>query len=176
MMEHCTLTESACRLPGSIDSATKLWDLLVRKGSVQTPQVPRNRFNIDAHFHEDLERPGSFNVAGGYFLDGSPDDFDPTFFNITPIEAMWMDPQQRRMLEVCYECIESGGLSLTDVSGTNTAVFVGSFTSDYHQMSIRDTDFRHNYAATRVDPVIISNRIGNTFDLRGPRRVWLLRN
>ena len=108
-MEHCILIESACRLPGSIDSAPKLWDLLVRKGSVQTPQVPSNRFNIDAHFHEDLERPGSFNVAGGYFLDGSPDDFDPTFFNITPIEAMWMDPQQRRMLEVCYECLESGG-------------------------------------------------------------------
>ena len=59
MMERCSLIESACRLPGSIDSATKLWDLLVRKGSVQTPQVPRNRFNIDAHFHEDLERPTS---------------------------------------------------------------------------------------------------------------------
>ena len=174
MMERCALIESACRLPGSIDSATKLWDLLVRKGSVQTPQVPRNRFNIDAHFHEDLERPGSFNVAGGYFLDGSPDDFDPTFFNITPIEAMWMDPQQRRMLEVCYECLESGGLSLANISGTNTAVFVGSFTSDYQQMSIRDPDFRHNYAATGVDPGIISNRIGNTFNLRGPRRVWLL--
>lgn len=172
--EHNVLTESACRLPGSVDSAIKLWDLLVRKGSVQTPKVPENRFNIDAHFHKDLERPGSFNVAGGYFLDGAPEDFDPSFFNITPVEAMWMDPQQRRILEVCFECLESGGVSLADVSGTNTAVFVGSFTSDYQQMSIRDPDFRHNYAATGVDPGIISNRIGNTFNLKGPRRVQLL--
>lgn len=141
----------------------------MKKGSAQTPKVPANRFNIDAHFHENLERPGSFNVLGGYFLDGALEDFDPTFFNITPIEAMWMDPQQRKMLEVSYECLESAGLTLDAVSGSNTAVFVGSFTSDYQQMSVRDTDFRHNYAATGVDPGIISNRIGNTFNLRGPR-------
>lgn len=118
-----------------------------------------------------MERPGSFNVAGGYFLDEELDNFDPTFFGITPIEAMWMDPQQRKILEVCYECLESAGLTLNNVSGTNTAVFVGSFTSDYQQMSIRDPDFRHNYAATGVDPGIISNRIGNTFNLKGPRCV-----
>lgn len=38
-------------------------------------------------------------------------------------------------------------------------------------MSIRDPDFRHNYAATGVDSGIISNRIGNTFNLNGPRYV-----
>ncbi|KAL8902624.1 MAG: hypothetical protein Q9207_004524 [Kuettlingeria erythrocarpa] len=168
MLEPIAIVGMACRLPGSIDSAAKLWDLLVKKGSAQTPKVPPSRFNIDAHFHEDLERPGSFNVAGGYFLDGELDNFDPTFFGITPIEAMWMDPQQRKILEVCYECLESAGLTLDSVSGTNTAVFVGSFTSDYQQMSIRDPDFRHNYAATGVDPGIISNRIGNTFNLKGP--------
>ena len=142
---------------------------MVQKGSVQTPKVPGNRFDIDAYFHEDLERPGSFNVQGGYFLDGNLEDFDPGFFGITPVEAMWMDPQQRKILEVCYECFESAGLSLDTVAGTDTAVFVGSFTSDYQQMSIRDPDFRHNYAATGVDPGLISNRIGNTFNLKGPR-------
>ena len=152
-----------------MDSAPSLWDLLLKKGSGQTPKVPESRFNIDAHFHEDLERPGSFNVPGGYFLNGPVENFDPSFFNVTPIEAMWMDPQQRKMLEVSYECLESAGLSIEAVAGSNTAVYVGSFTSDYQQMSIRDTDFRHNYAATGVDPGIISNRIGNTFDLRGPR-------
>lgn len=41
--------------------------------------------------------------------------------------------------------------------------------SKIEQMSIRDPDFRHNYAATGVDPGIISNRIGNIFNLKGPR-------
>lgn len=137
-----------------MNSASSLWDLLLKKGSAQTSAVPANRFNIDAHFHENLERPGSFNVHGGYFLDGSVQDFDPSFFNMTPIEAMWMDPQKRKMLEVSYECLESAGLSIEAVAGSNTAMYIGSFTSDYQQMSIRDTDFRHNYAATGVDPGI----------------------
>ena len=152
-----------------MDSACKLWELLTEKGSVQTPKVPSNRFNIDAHFHENLERPGSFNVLGGYFLDGNLEDFDPTFFKMTPVEAMWLDPQQRKMLEVSYECLESAGLSMEAVAESNTAVFIGCFTADYQQMSTKDPDFRHNYAATGVDPGLISNRIGNTFNLNGPR-------
>lgn len=143
--------------------------MLVKKRSGQMDKVPETRFNVDAHYHENLERPGSFNVRGGYFLDDRLENFDPTVFGITPIEAQWLDPQQRKMLEVSYECFESTGLTLESIAGSNTAVFVGSFTSDYQQMSTKEPDFRHNYAATGVDPGIISNRIGHTFDLNGPR-------
>ena len=159
---------SACRLPGSVDSASKFWNMIRDQKSVRTPRVPSNRFNIDAHYHPDLTRPGSFSALGGYFLDGDPSDFDPTFFNMTPVEAQWLDPQQRKMLEVSYECLENAGVTLDEVAGTNTAVYVASFTSDYQQMSIFERDFRHNYAATGVDVGIISNRINNTFNLNGP--------
>ncbi|KAJ5382343.1 polyketide synthase [Penicillium concentricum] len=166
---YSTISSSmACRLPGGLDSSSSLWDLLIRKGSVQTPRVPASRFNIDAYLHSNLERPGSFNVPGGYFLNKPIESFDPSFFNMTPIEAMWLDPQQRKILEVVYECFESAGLTLDQVSGSNTAVFVGSFTSDYQQMSTREPDFRHNYAATGVDTGLISARIGNVFNLQGP--------
>ncbi|KAI9655990.1 MAG: Type I Iterative PKS [Bathelium mastoideum] len=168
MLEPIAIVGMSCRLPGGIDSSGSLWEALKDKRSMQTPKVPASRFNIDAYLHEKLDRPGSFNVPGGYFLDGTAEDFDPTFFGITPIEAMWLDPQQRKMLEVTYECLESAGLSLEAVKGSNTAVFVGSFTSDYQQMSTKDGDFRHNYAATGVDTGLISARIGNTFDLNGP--------
>ncbi|CAG5181935.1 uncharacterized protein ALTATR162_LOCUS9909 [Alternaria atra] len=167
-LEPIAVCGMACRLPGQIDSPSKLWELLLAKGSAQTPRVPASRFNIDAHYHPDLNRPGSFNVMGGYFLDGPADAFDPTFFNMMPIEAMWLDPQQRRILEVCYEAFESAGLTLEDVSGTNTAVYAATFTADYQQMSHREMDFRHNYVATGVDTGILSNRVGNTFNLNGP--------
>ncbi|KAI1332741.1 ketoacyl-synt-domain-containing protein [Xylariaceae sp. FL0255] len=167
-LEPIAICGMACRLPAAIDSPSSLWRMLVEKKDGRTARVPPSRFNIDAHFHSDRDRPGSFNVAGGYFLDGNPFDFDASFFNITPIEAQWLDPQQRRILEVSYECLESAGLRLDQVAGSNTGVFVGSFTSDYQQMSIGETDFRHSYAATGVDPGIISNRIGNVFDLNGP--------
>lgn len=52
-----------------------------------------------------------------------------------------MDPQQRKLLEVVYEAFESGGVSLEKISGTTTAVFIGSFTSDFQQMSFKEPDF-----------------------------------
>ncbi|KAI1196929.1 hypothetical protein F5X97DRAFT_199678 [Nemania serpens] len=167
-LEPIAICGMSCRLPGGVDSPSSFWDMLLAKKTGQTPKVPASRFNIDAHYHQDRDRPGSFNVLGGYFLDGSPSDFDPSFFNVTPIEAQWLDPQQRRMLEVSYECLESAGVTLDQAAGSNTAVFVGSFTSDYQQMSTLEPDFRHSYAATGVDTGIISNRIGNLLNLNGP--------
>ena len=141
----------------------------MNKQTGQTPKVPASRFNIDAHFHSDNERPGSFNVLGGYFLDSDLQEFDPTPFGISPVEAMWMDPQQRKLLEVVYEAFENAGLLLEKLSGTNTACFIGSFTSDFQQMSFKEPDFRHSYAATGVDPGLLSNRISHVFNLHGPR-------
>lgn len=102
--------------------------MLISKRTGLSPKVPASRFNVDAHYHEDLDRPG-------FFLDGRPEDFDPTFFNITPAEAQSLDPQQRKILEVTYECFMSAGVTLESISGSNTAVFVGSFTADYRRFS-----------------------------------------
>lgn len=107
--------------------------MLTSKRTGQTPRVPESRFNIDGVYHQNLDRPGSINVMGGYFLDGKPHDFDPSFFNMTPIEAQWLDPQQRKILEVSYECLSSAGVPLDEIAGTNTAVFVGCFTADYRK-------------------------------------------
>jgi len=81
---------------------------------------------------------------------------------------MWMDPQQRKLLEVVYEAFESGGVTLKDVSGSSTACFVPSFTADFQQMAFKEPAFRHSSAATGVDPGIISNRISHVFNLNGP--------
>lgn len=142
--------------------------MMINKKTGNTPKVPASRFNIDAHFHKNNDRPGSFGVLGGYFLHDDLADFDPGLFGITPIEAMWMDPQQRKLLEVVYEALESGGISLDAISGSRTAVFAASFTADWQQMSFKEHSFRHSLAATGVDPGIISNRISHVFNLNGP--------
>lgn len=159
----------ACRLPGQIDSPSRFWDLILAGGSPSSDKVPQNRFNVDAFYNPNNERPGSFNIRGGYFLDGDPAEFDPTFFGITPVEATWMDPQQRKLLEVAYEALESSGTHLQRLRGSLTGCFIGSFTNDFQQMSFKDNDFRHTYTATGVDPGILANRLAHVFDLRGPR-------
>ena len=141
---------------------------MINKETGQTPKVPTSRFNIDAYYHSNNDRPGSFAVLGGYFLKETLQEFDPSFFGITPIEAMWMDPQQRKLLEVVYEAFESAGVSLKEVSGSSTACFVASFTADFQQMAFKESAFRHSLAATGVDPGIISNRVSHVFNLNGP--------
>ncbi|KAH8890708.1 KR domain-containing protein [Thozetella sp. PMI_491] len=167
-LEPIAVIGMGCRLPGDVASPSAFWDLIMSSGTGNTPKVPANRFNIDAYMHKNNDRPGSFGVLGGYFLNGDLGDFDPALFNITPIEAMWMDPQQRKLLEVVYESLESAGVSLEAISGTRTAVFAASFTADWQQMSFKEPSFRHSLAATGVDPGIISNRISHVFNLNGP--------
>ena len=53
--------------------------------------------------------------------------FDNKVFNITDEEARYMDVQQKLVLEVSYKALEDAGMSMADVSGTDTAVFMGDF-------------------------------------------------
>ena len=48
-----------------------------------------------------------------------------------------MDPQQRKLLEVVFECLENAGVSLQEASGSNTGCYVGNFTVDFQVMQPR---------------------------------------
>ncbi|KEY64667.1 hypothetical protein S7711_02867 [Stachybotrys chartarum IBT 7711] len=157
----------ACRLPGDIRSPSQLWDFLVKKRSAQG-RVPTNRFNISAFYHPDGSRAGVMDADGGYFLNEDVRQFDNGFFSINNMEATYMDPQQRKLLEVVYECFESAGVSMEAISGTDTGVYVGNFTLDYQTMQTRDPDYLHRYNATGSGTAIMSNRISHVFNLQGP--------
>ncbi|KAL6797448.1 polyketide synthase [Trichoderma sp. SZMC 28013] len=157
----------ACHLPGGITSPSGLWDYVYNKKSAQCT-VPLDRYNIEGFYHKDGSRAGAMSVDGGYFIQEDVRKFDPSFFGINNLEASYMDPQQRKLLEVVYECFENAGLSMEDVSGSNTAVFVGNFTVDYSVMQSRDTDYVHRLAATGGGTSIMSNRISHVFNLHGP--------
>lgn len=109
------------------------------------------------------------DADGGYFLQEDVRKFDNNFFGINNLEATYMDPQQRKLLEVTYECLESAGVTLDAISGTNTGVYVGNFTVDYQTMQTRDPDYLHRYSATGSGTAIMSNRLSHTFNLQGPR-------
>ncbi|MCJ1309500.1 hypothetical protein MMC25_003160 [Agyrium rufum] len=166
--EPIAIVGMGCRLPGAVSSPTELWEFIMAKRMAHTDKVPASRFNIAAYLHPNNERPGSFRVPGGCFLEGSTYEIDPVPFGISPVEALWLDPQQRRVLEVVYEAFENAGIPLDRISGSATGCFVGNFTADYQQMSFKEHDFRHVTAATGVDPGIVSNRISHVFNLKGP--------
>ncbi|KAI0839860.1 beta-ketoacyl synthase [Hypoxylon sp. FL0890] len=157
----------ACHLPGGIRSPSDLWDFLAQKRSAQSP-VPGSRFNIKGFYHPDGSRAGVMNANGGYFLQEDVRLFENGFFGINNMETAYMDPQQRKLLEVVFECFENAGVSLEQISGTNTGVYVGNFTVDHQTIQARDPDTIHRYNATGGSTTILANRISHVFDLQGP--------
>lgn len=113
------------------------------------------------------------NVKGGYFIQEDLRAFDNSFFGINNLEATYMDPQQRKLLEVVFECFESAGMSMDTISNSNTGVYVGSFTHDHFLMQMRDPDYLHRYDGTGSGTTLLANRISHVFNLHGPRYILI---
>ena len=160
----------ACRLPGGVTSPSKLWDLLIERRSGHC-EIPDTRFNIDSFYHSDPKRPGCTNSKGGYFLSEDIASFENQFFGINNREATSMDPQQRKLLEVVYECFEDAGMGLKSLAGANVGCYVGNFTSDFLSLQLKDPDLFTRYSATGMGATILANRLTHVFDLRGPSLV-----
>lgn len=79
-----------------------------------------------------------------------------------------MDPQHRLLLEIAYECFQNAGITPDSLWGSNTGVYVGQWSTDYHEIEARDVDNPPLYLVTGTGPAIASNRVSYTFNLRGP--------
>lgn len=95
---------------------------------------------------DELSSPAFVKAAG--VLEGI-DLFDASFFNISPREADWMDPQQRLFLEYAWMAIENAGYNLQTYRKP-IAVYGGA-----------NTNF---YLLARLDQ-LASGRAGNLFQV-----------
>ena len=94
--------------------------------------------------------------------------FDPGFFNISGVEAAYMDPQQRFFLEEAWKAIEDAGYAGEGVGGLrgrDVGVFVGCYPSDYFQLI---DDAAPAQAMWGSASSIIPARLSYFLDLRGP--------
>jgi len=91
-----------------------------------------------------------------HFLEQDFKVFDAPFFSITPKEAKAMDPTHRILLEATYEGFENAGLTLEQVSGTQTSCYIGTFTADFPNLQARDNEgpsiYRKSRASAMLDP------------------------
>ena len=130
--------------------------------------IPATRFNVDGFYNPSTEVQGTIHCRGGHFLEADPRQFDNAFFGLSNLEAMYMDPQQRQLLEVVYECFESAGITLQELSGANVGCYIANFTPDFYAIQSKDSDSLHHYSATGSTSTILSNRISYIFNLKGP--------
>ncbi|SPB51839.1 DHHC palmitoyltransferase family protein [Aspergillus niger] len=164
--EPIAIIGTGCRFPGSASSPTRLWDLLLHPRNVAS-KAPSDRFNHDAFYHPD-EHHGTGNSPESYFLTEDPRAFDAPFFNISRTEAESMDPQQRLLLEVVHESLETAGLPLESLRGSDTGVFCGLMSTDYANLISRDWDEVPMYTPSGTAASMLANRISFFFDWHGP--------
>ncbi|KAI1179866.1 putative polyketide synthase [Nemania sp. FL0916] len=164
--EDVAIIGLAVDLP-SADSAESFWDMTV-KGRCAAGDFPADRVNHEAWHDNRGSVPGTIRPKKGHFIKHDVAAFDAPFFSISADEAAAMDPQQRGLLEVTYKALENAGISLDKISGSNTAVFTGSFTADYTLLNAKDPERVANYTSTGLSGALLSNRISSFFNLTGP--------
>jgi acyl transferase domain-containing protein len=93
---------------------------------------------------------------------------------------------QRWLLETAYRALENGtlplrrqsgvigltrviaGISMSDVYGSSTAVYTGSFSMDYMLQLCRDPENAPKYTALGLGLSMLANRLSWFYNLRGP--------
>ena len=146
-----------CRFPGDIDSPEAYWNLL-QEGRDAITTLPTDRM-----FQNDTP------IQQGGFL-RYIDYFDADFFEISPKEANYLDPQQRLVLEVSEELLRRAGLNRAQVRHTRTGVFIGVSANDYAKL-IRETIEKSQtelYSLVGNSGATASGRISFYYGFQGP--------
>ncbi|EED13058.1 polyketide synthase, putative [Talaromyces stipitatus ATCC 10500] len=165
LAEPIAIVGMAMRLPGGVRNDQDFWNFLVEKRSGLC-EVPKDRYNV-AGFCDPSGKPGTFKPEKAYFLqDVSIQEFDTSVFPITKTELERLDPQQRQLLEVAYECMENAGA--TSWRGTKIGCYVGVFGEDWQDLNAKETQHRGGYRVTGYGDFVLGNRVSYEFDLHGP--------
>jgi polyketide synthase PksN len=159
------------RYPGARD-LDEYWENL-KAGKDCITEVPKERWDHSQYFHPEKGQPGKSYTKWGGFIDGV-EEFDPLFFNISPREAVWMDPQERLFLQCVYATIEDAGYTraaLKSYRGSgldgNVGVFVGMMYEEYQLYGAQAQALGQPFALSG-NPSSIANRVSYFFNFHGP--------
>lgn len=141
---------------------TQFWQNLVA-GQDSFSDIPAERWVMDGFVNPDAPMGGGSYTTKGAFIDDI-DAFDNGFFNLTPLDAQRMDPQERLFLQNVYQVMLDAGYTMKTLKGTDTGVYVGVMNSGYDWHLPKQED--------EPKPTSLfwsmANRASYFYDLRGP--------
>lgn len=97
------------------------------------------------------------------------DLFDPELFNISPMEAEYIDPAQRIFLESAWSALEDAGYGGNKLYGSRTGVYVGySSKSSFGEMQANIPDEALGLAVSGHANSFMAGRLSYLLNLKGP--------
>ncbi len=164
--EPIAIVGMSCRYPGGVNSPAELWDL-VAEGRDGISEFPADRgWDLERLYHPDPDHTGtSYALSGGFIED--PAGFDAGFFGVSPREALAIDPQQRVLLEACWEACEDANLNPDRLRGSQTGVFAGVMYHDYG-VAFPIAGELEGYMTRVSSGSIVAGRVAYSLGLEGP--------
>lgn len=163
--EDVAIIGMSCRFPGA-NNVEEFWQNLL-DGVDSVGEIPTDRWDIDRFYSEDRSSGKMYTREGG-FLEGIG-DFDAEFFNISPQEACWIDPQHRMLLENSYRALEDAGIPTAPLADSNVGVFMGIMGQDYAFLpKLDDLEVIKAFQGAGLSHSAGVGRISYVFGFEGP--------
>ncbi len=143
----------------------EFWENL-KSGKDCVVEIPGERWEHEEYFDTERGKKGKTVSKWGAFID-DVDKFDPLFFNISPREAEFMDPQERLFLQTVWHSFEDAGYTRNKLTGKNVGVYVGIMYGHYQLFGAEESQ-KGNVMALSSSYASIANRISYYFNFQGP--------
>ncbi|WP_255298242.1 SDR family NAD(P)-dependent oxidoreductase [Brevibacillus dissolubilis] len=129
----------------------EMWSILA-EGREVVREVPQERF-----FGQLSERPEwKCGLVPGV------SEFDPLFFEISPLEAESIDPRQRLLLQEAWNALEDAGYGARQIQQHKIGMYVGVENNEYLQLVGNNGPITSNHNA------ILAARLAYFLNLSGP--------
>ncbi len=158
-----------CRFPGGANNPDDFWRLLTQ-GYDAVTEIGADRFDINKYYNADKGIPGKIYTRNAAFLDTDIKSFDNVHFDILAVEAVSLDPQHKLLLEVSWEAMENAGLSIPQLKGSKTGVFVGISSYEYirAEMATNEVEKITPYSLFGTALTSAAGRLSYFYDFKGP--------
>ncbi|KAI1075188.1 ketoacyl-synt-domain-containing protein [Whalleya microplaca] len=126
------------RFPSAND-LDEFWDLLM-DGRVTHERIPKERFELDDFYDPTGAKKNSLITSDGCFI-SDPGAFDARLFNMSPREAIQVDPVHRLLMMASLEALEKAGYNPEGTLSSETkrtAVYFGQNADVWREINMQE--------------------------------------
>ncbi|MGZ8238254.1 MAG: SDR family NAD(P)-dependent oxidoreductase, partial [Methylobacter sp.] len=138
----------------------ELWQIL-EQGRDAVDEIPGDRFDWRQYYGDSANNPEKTNSKWCGCIPGIA-EFDPLFFEISPLEAERMDPRQRHLLQESWLALENAGYGPEQIERYKIGMFVGVEDGSDYQRRLKQVSL------TSTHNGILASRLAYFLNLKGP--------